>query len=251
MAGLTEAARLFARAEELRDAGDDAAALEKVEKSLELEPDNAPAQIFKHWVQKFGVGSEADTTVRRVLACPAGDFYAVLDAPRFAPPPRAEYLRLSLLLHPTRAGARNTGAAYSRVTEAFNVLKDPTERAKYDDKLRRATDASSSARPATARQPFQRPPNGGGGGSTRPPHGHHYSSSARGGAPSSSYPIAQLRDARAAARPRAPPRPRAARRGDQHALADAARRAAARGAHPAGGTAPRAGGPAGAVPLGV
>ena len=139
------AARALERAQDLCDAGEDGAALEQVKRALELQPEYAMASVMKSWLEKFGRGTEADTAVRRVLACAPGDFYAVLGSTRFVVPPRAEYLRLSLLLHPDKCGARNAGAAFQRVTEAYNALRDPEQRAKYDDKLRRSDAAAANA----------------------------------------------------------------------------------------------------------
>jgi hypothetical protein len=92
----------LARARDCLDAGDDDNAAKLVELSLQKAPaaTNPQAAVLKEWLVRFGKGSAADTTVRRVLACPAGDFYAVVGAPRFQEPPRQEYLKLSLLLHP-------------------------------------------------------------------------------------------------------------------------------------------------------
>ena len=98
----TAAARALARARQLCDERQDAAALEQVEKSLRILPvaENTQAAVLRSWLQMFGEGSEADTTVRRILACPSGDFYAVLGVPRYGDIDRKEYLKLSLLLHP-------------------------------------------------------------------------------------------------------------------------------------------------------
>ena len=133
------AATALSMAQQRRDAGDDAAALGLVQQSLRLQPEGNPAaSVLLAWLQKFGVGSPADTAVKRVLLA-GKDYYAVLGAPRFTYPSRAEYLRLSLLIHPDKSGARRTEEAFQRVTEAYNALLDDTQRAKHDAALRRAS----------------------------------------------------------------------------------------------------------------
>ena len=166
------------RARSLVALGDDEKALELVETSLRLSrgADNPQAQVLKAWLTRFGKGSEADTAVRRVLAVRQGDFYGVLGMPRFAAPSRSEYLKLSLLLHPDKCGARNAGEAFQRVTEAYNALKDDEQRARYDEKLRRSAAAfrqqqppQHSAAPHSSQQhqhhqqPYRRPAGGGAG----------------------------------------------------------------------------------------
>ena len=184
------------RASELLDAGDDVEAARQVEVALKADADNAQARVLKQWLEKFGRGSAADNEVQRVLVCPDSDFYAVLGVPRYMEPPRAEYLKLSRQLHPDRCGARNASEAYQRVTEAYRTLTDPTERAKADSKLRRAEGthraghgAASSAGPfGAACNTSQRPGCGGFGAAGQRPGDPNV-------APSSLYPVAQLRDA--------------------------------------------------------
>ena len=157
--GVTTASQMAATAEEyLRrarefvESAEDEQAAKMVDLSLQKTPaaHNPQAAVLKEWLSRFGKGSAADTAVQRVLACPPNDFYAVLAAPRFQEPSRAEYLKLSLLLHPDKCGARNTSAAFQRITEAYNMLKDPAQRAKYDDKLRRAGAGAAAAAAAAA-----------------------------------------------------------------------------------------------------
>ena len=196
----------LARARDCLDAGDDDNAARLVELSLQKAPaaTNPQAAVLKEWLLRFGKGSAADTSVRRVLACPAGDFYAVLGAPRFQEPPRQEYLKLSLLLHPDKCGARNTSAAFQRITEAYNALKDPEQRSRYDDKLRRAEarqqqSHAQSQQPQSSSAPFRAAGGGAGAGfggqpRSRPGFGGPFGRSSAG--PSSTpYPVAQLRDA--------------------------------------------------------
>lgn len=202
MAAPERGAVALAKAQELCDAGEDALALEQVEKSLQLQPadSNPRAAVLKAWLQRFGKGSEADKAVQRVLACPQGDFYAVLAASRYVAPPRADYLRLSLLLHPDKCGARHASEAYARVTEAYNALKDPNQRAKHDEKLRRAEQRAKHMEAASSANGSCRPAGGNAGfGAAARHHPYqrrpHAPQRPRQPAPSSPYPVAALHDA--------------------------------------------------------
>lgn len=60
---------------------------------------------------------------------------------------RTAYRRLALALHPDRAG-EDSKEAFQRIALAYEVLSDPKKRARYDDRLARAT--AGRTRPAPA-----------------------------------------------------------------------------------------------------
>ena len=78
------------------------------------------------------------------------DHYRILGVPATASGAaiRTAYRRLAITLHPDRAGAGST-AAFQAAAAAYEVLKDPRKRARYDASLgsRPAGAAPNPARP--------------------------------------------------------------------------------------------------------
>ncbi|OTA94305.1 hypothetical protein M434DRAFT_10844 [Hypoxylon sp. CO27-5] len=67
------------------------------------------------------------------------DFYAVLDLPRDADETeiRSAFRQLSLKYHPDRQGSSSVASHenFLQLTEAYETLRDPTRRRKYDMQL--------------------------------------------------------------------------------------------------------------------
>lgn len=115
--------------------GDDVAALKLVAKSLRM-CDTESARAFKDHVEKFGSGSDAAKSVKRIISVAAGAHHTVLNIAHNATTDAVKraYKSLSLQVHPDRNHSRGAEDAFKRVNEAFKVLSDPNERAAWSRK---------------------------------------------------------------------------------------------------------------------
>jgi hypothetical protein len=111
------------RAQQLHDAGDDVGALRHAEKSLRL-CETASARGLVEHLRKYGPGSAAAAVVARVQATAEGDHHGVLEISHLASDADAKkaYKKLSLQLHPDRNHARNSEAAFKRLSEAYAAI---------------------------------------------------------------------------------------------------------------------------------
>jgi DnaJ-class molecular chaperone len=81
----------------------------------------------------------------------AKDYYLILGVPLDAAPDqiRSAFRKLALRYHPDREGA-SSPAAFHDISEAYDVLSDPTRRARYD-RERRQTGPRGGAEPSVSR----------------------------------------------------------------------------------------------------
>ena len=71
---------------------------------------------------------------------------------------RAAYRRLVLLHHPDRSNDPKSAALFIRITEAYEVLKDPIRRQNYDTILRQRAERKRPVQTAQAAKPAHTPP---------------------------------------------------------------------------------------------
>ena len=111
------------RAQQLHEAGDDVGALRHAEKSLRLCETASARGLIEH-LRKYGPGSAAAAVVARVHATAEGDHHGVLEISHLASDADAKkaYKKLSLQLHPDRNHARNSEAAFKRLSEAYAAV---------------------------------------------------------------------------------------------------------------------------------
>ncbi|KAI9765980.1 MAG: hypothetical protein M1840_006987 [Geoglossum simile] len=81
---------------------------------------------------KFTRAQREATT--RVLQCSPNNYYSILDLERSCGEGevKSAYRKWSRLTHPDRNGFKDSTKAFQRVADAYNVLIDPRERAKFD-----------------------------------------------------------------------------------------------------------------------
>lgn len=72
--------------------------------------------------------------LRRIMACRSTDYYVILAVSRDADEAalKRAYRKLALQLHPDKCSLRGADEAFKRVSAAFAILQDPSQRRRYD-----------------------------------------------------------------------------------------------------------------------
>ena len=83
-----------------------------------------PEQVLRDWFEDQGQPGEAST------------LYAVLGMKQDDADPKSFYRRMALQWHPDRCKEPNAHEQFIRIQEAYQILSDPTKRAKYDAGLK-------------------------------------------------------------------------------------------------------------------
>lgn len=90
-------------------------------------------------------------SLRRILSSKPTSYYEILGVPREASPEdlKKTYRKLALALHPDKCSLSGADEAFKRITQAFDVLRDPQRRSQYDLLGPSATSSTSSGRSRT------------------------------------------------------------------------------------------------------
>lgn len=144
------------KARQQHEAGDDAAALRHLDKSLKL-CETAAARALHDHIRKYGAGSAAAQAVARVLK--AATHHEVMNLEEGAERKlnaaelKKAYRQLSLRLHPDRNHAQHASDAFKRLSEAYTALSSAQE---AGDTVTSTTVAATPRPPSAASRPTPR-----------------------------------------------------------------------------------------------